>query len=144
MTVMMSSLTTSLSTKVASSRISTRPSTLLRKLMTRRTRSLRTGLTKRRSLTQTPRSRMTGTKMHPTRLRTTKLKSQRVGSMTSQRPSLIPVCLHKCMWHTLDLMYSVDAEKPEEWDDEEDGEWIAPTVRNSKCEEAPGCGTWKR
>ena len=37
-----------------------------------------------------------------------------------------------------------DAEKPEEWDDEEDGDWIAPTVRNSKCDEAPGCGEWKR
>lgn len=37
-----------------------------------------------------------------------------------------------------------DAEKPEEWDDEEDGDWIAPTVRNPKCEEAPGCGEWKR
>ena len=38
----------------------------------------------------------------------------------------------------------LDAEKPEEWDDEEDGEWIAPTIRNPKCEEAPGCGEWKR
>ena len=38
----------------------------------------------------------------------------------------------------------VDAEKPEEWDDEEDGDWIAPTVRNPKCDEAPGCGEWKR
>ncbi|KDQ63070.1 hypothetical protein JAAARDRAFT_65149 [Jaapia argillacea MUCL 33604] len=37
-----------------------------------------------------------------------------------------------------------DSEKPEEWDDEEDGEWIAPTIRNSKCDEAPGCGEWKR
>ena len=37
-----------------------------------------------------------------------------------------------------------DAEKPEEWDDEEDGDWIAPTVRNPKCDEAPGCGEWKR
>lgn len=37
-----------------------------------------------------------------------------------------------------------DTEKPEEWDDEEDGEWIAPTVSNPKCEEAPGCGEWKR
>jgi hypothetical protein len=36
-----------------------------------------------------------------------------------------------------------DAEKPEEWDDEEDGDWIAPTVRNPKCDEAPGCGPWK-
>lgn len=37
-----------------------------------------------------------------------------------------------------------DAPKPEEWDDEEDGDWIAPTVTNPKCEEAPGCGEWKR
>lgn len=37
-----------------------------------------------------------------------------------------------------------DAEKPEEWDDEEDGDWIAPTVPNPACDEAPGCGEWKR
>jgi U5 small nuclear ribonucleoprotein component len=37
-----------------------------------------------------------------------------------------------------------DAEKPEEWDDEEDGDWVAPTVSNAKCDEAPGCGEWKR
>lgn len=37
-----------------------------------------------------------------------------------------------------------DAEKPEEWDDEEDGDYIAPSVRNPKCDEAPGCGEWKR
>ena len=37
-----------------------------------------------------------------------------------------------------------DSEKPEEWDDEEDGDWIAPTIRNPKCDEAPGCGEWKR
>ena len=24
-----------------------------------------------------------------------------------------------------------DAEKPEEWDDEEDGDWIVPTIRGS-------------
>ena len=41
-------------------------------------------------------------------------------------------------------VYILDAEKPEEWDDEEDGDWIAPTVRNPKCDEAPGCGEWKR
>ena len=41
-------------------------------------------------------------------------------------------------------MRVLDAEKPEEWDDEEDGDWIAPTVRNPKCDEAPGCGEWKR
>ncbi|KIJ66437.1 hypothetical protein HYDPIDRAFT_86316 [Hydnomerulius pinastri MD-312] len=37
-----------------------------------------------------------------------------------------------------------DAEKPEEWDDEEDGDWIAPTIHNPACDEAPGCGEWKR
>ena len=37
-----------------------------------------------------------------------------------------------------------DSVKPAEWDDEEDGDWIAPTVKNPKCEEAPGCGEWKR
>lgn len=36
-----------------------------------------------------------------------------------------------------------DAEKPEEWDDEEDGDWIAPTVANPVCSDAPGCGPWK-
>jgi hypothetical protein len=36
-----------------------------------------------------------------------------------------------------------DAEKPEEWDDEEDGEWIGPVVENPKCKEASGCGPWK-
>jgi hypothetical protein len=46
--------------------------------------------------------------------------------------------------HALSLTGLSDAEKPEEWDDEEDGDWIAPTVRNPKCEEAPGCGEWKR
>jgi hypothetical protein len=40
--------------------------------------------------------------------------------------------------------FHTDAEKPEEWDDEEDGDWIAPTVPNLKCDEAPGCGEWKR
>ena len=37
-----------------------------------------------------------------------------------------------------------DAVKPEEWDDEEDGEWSPPIVPNPKCDEAPGCGEWKR
>lgn len=37
-----------------------------------------------------------------------------------------------------------EAVKPEEWDDEEDGEWVAPLVPNPKCEEAPGCGPWTR
>lgn len=37
-----------------------------------------------------------------------------------------------------------DATKPEEWDDQEDGDWIAPTVPNPKCADAAGCGEWKR
>jgi len=37
-----------------------------------------------------------------------------------------------------------DSEKPEEWDDEEDGDWIAPTIGNPACLEAPGCGEWTR
>jgi calnexin len=37
-----------------------------------------------------------------------------------------------------------DAVKPEDWDDEEDGEWEPPKTSNPKCEEAPGCGEWKR
>lgn len=37
-----------------------------------------------------------------------------------------------------------DADKPEEWDDEEDGDWLAPTVSNPLCEAAPGCGEWTR
>lgn len=35
-----------------------------------------------------------------------------------------------------------DAEKPEEWSDEDDGDWIAPSIPNPKCETAPGCGPW--
>ena len=35
-----------------------------------------------------------------------------------------------------------EAVKPEEWDDEEDGDWVPPSVSNPKCEEAPGCGEW--
>ena len=37
-----------------------------------------------------------------------------------------------------------EAEKPEDWDDEEDGDWIAPQVPNPKCSEASGCGKWER
>ena len=31
--------------------------------------------------------------------------------------------------------------KPEDWDDEEDGEWEAPQIANPKCEEG-NCGVW--
>lgn len=37
-----------------------------------------------------------------------------------------------------------DAEKPDDWDDEEDGEWEAPTIPNPACTSGPGCGEWKR
>lgn len=29
-----------------------------------------------------------------------------------------------------------------DWQDEEDGDWIAPQVPNPRCEEAAGCGPW--
>ncbi len=41
-----------------------------------------------------------------------------------------------------DELYEVDdldAVKPEDWDDEEDGEWEPPKIINPKWEEAPGC-----
>ncbi len=31
---------------------------------------------------------------------------------------------------------------PEDWDEEEDGEWSAPLVANPKCK--VGCGKWER
>ena len=34
-----------------------------------------------------------------------------------------------------------EAAQPEDWDEEEDGEWEAPKIRNPKCDEA-GCGEW--
>jgi calnexin len=43
-----------------------------------------------------------------------------------------------------DEVDDLDAVKPEDWDDEEDGEWEPPKVSNPKCEEAPGCGEWTR
>ena len=30
------------------------------------------------------------------------------------------------------------------WDDEEDGDWVAPTVPNPKCDEVSGCGKWEK
>jgi len=37
-----------------------------------------------------------------------------------------------------------EAEKPEDWDDEEDGDWVPPKVPNPKCSEGSGCGKWER
>ena len=36
-----------------------------------------------------------------------------------------------------------EAKKPEDWDEDMDGEWEAPLVDNPKCSSAPGCGVWK-
>lgn len=44
--------------------------------------------------------------------------------------------------HTYNL--HAEAEKPEDWDDEEDGEWEPSTIANPKCTDGPGCGLWKR
>ncbi len=37
-----------------------------------------------------------------------------------------------------------DAEKPEEWDDEEDGDWVPDMVPNPVCQEVSGCGPWEQ
>ena len=52
----------------------------------------------------------------------------------------------KCLLpeRTLPLRPRVEAEQPEDWDTEEDGEWEAPQVPNPKCASAPGCGEWTR
>ncbi|KRY65849.1 Calnexin [Trichinella pseudospiralis] len=36
------------------------------------------------------------------------------------------------------------AEKPSDWDEEVDGTYEAPLIKNPKCASAPGCGEWKR
>lgn len=42
------------------------------------------------------------------------------------------------------LPTGAEATKPDDWDDEEDGEWEPPKVSNPRCTEGPGCGEWKR
>ena len=42
------------------------------------------------------------------------------------------------------LVAPAEASQPEDWDEEEDGEWEPPKVSNPKCAEGPGCGDWKR
>jgi calnexin len=37
-----------------------------------------------------------------------------------------------------------EAEKPEDWDDEEDGDWVPPSIPNAKCGEISGCGPWTK
>ena len=41
-------------------------------------------------------------------------------------------------------LLTAEATKPEDWDDEEDGDWEPPQIANPKCKDAPGCGEWKR
>lgn len=36
-----------------------------------------------------------------------------------------------------------EAKQPEDWDEEEDGEWEPPRIPNPLCVDAPGCGEWK-
>ncbi|KAJ1659231.1 hypothetical protein GGF38_004110, partial [Coemansia sp. RSA 25] len=36
------------------------------------------------------------------------------------------------------------AQKPADWDDEEDGDWAAPMIPNPRCADAAGCGPWER
>lgn len=64
--------------------------------------------------------------------------------MNNTRP--LPVAAGAVQSIALSLMLRCCAEaaQPEDWDDEEDGEWEAPKVANPKCKEAPGCGEWKR
>jgi calnexin len=37
-----------------------------------------------------------------------------------------------------------DSAPPEDWDVEEDGDWVAPMVPNPKCADVSGCGPWTR
>lgn len=42
------------------------------------------------------------------------------------------------------VFLAAEAEQPDDWDEEEDGEWEPPKITNPACESAPGCGEWKR
>jgi calnexin len=35
-----------------------------------------------------------------------------------------------------------EVKKPEAWDEDEDGEWVAPMIDNPKCLAVSGCGEW--
>ena len=43
-----------------------------------------------------------------------------------------------------DMIPDEDAIKPDDWDEEMDGEWEAPLVPNPLCQSAPGCGKWRK
>lgn len=67
--------------------------------------------------------------------------------LRTTRPSLyhnLPCqCIDRCFPVPLPPL-PAEAKKPDDWDDEEDGDWEPPKVANPKCKEAPGCGEWKR
>ena len=42
------------------------------------------------------------------------------------------------------MQMPAEAKKPEDWDEDEDGDWEPPKIANPKCEKGPGCGEWKR
>ena len=42
------------------------------------------------------------------------------------------------------LVPDSEARKPDDWDDEMDGEWEPKKVPNPECEGKSGCGPWKR
>ena len=43
-----------------------------------------------------------------------------------------------------ELVPDPEARMPEDWDEEEDGEWEAPMIENPRCQEAAGCGEWEQ
>ena len=46
--------------------------------------------------------------------------------------------------HEPDMVPDPKAEKPDDWDDEMDGDWEAPLIENPNCKDAPGCGPWTK
>lgn len=42
-----------------------------------------------------------------------------------------------------ELISDPNIQKPEWWDEKNDGEWIAPIIRNRACYKISGCGEWK-
>ena len=42
------------------------------------------------------------------------------------------------------LKWFFQAEMPEDWDTEMDGDWEAPLIENPACAAADGCGTWSQ
>ena len=55
-----------------------------------------------------------------------------------------PLAIYIGVWCERSHHGFAEAEKPDDWDDEEDGEWEAPTIPNPACTSGPGCGEWKR